>query len=151
MPDAPADLVRQSPLGKSPRVAAWLVGWLVVLAIGAGIGIAYQSWGLMAQQRKEAITRTGGDPDKGPALLVKYGCVNCHNVPGMNAPTGNVGPDLTGVGKRAFIGGVLANTPDNLMNWIVDPQAVDPKSAMPKTGITRDEARDVAAYLYAQP
>ena len=23
----------------------------------------------------------------------EYGCVNCHNVPGMNTPTSNVGPD----------------------------------------------------------
>ena len=35
--------------------------------------------------------------------------------------------------------------------WIVDPRKVDPKSAMPATGITPEDARDVAAYLYAQP
>jgi cytochrome c1 len=147
----PAEAVAQAPFRKSRRVAVWLVGWLMLLAIGAAGGIAYQSWSLMAQQRKEAITRTGGDPDKAPALMVKYGCVNCHNVPGINAPTGNVGPDLAGIGKRAYIAGVLANDPENLMRWIVDPQGVDPLSAMPRTSITADEARDVATYLYAQP
>jgi cytochrome c1 len=151
MSNASGEAVQRSPLGKSRRVGLWLVGTLVLLAIIAGIAIAYQSWALMAQQRKEAITRTGGDPDRAPALLVTYGCVNCHNVPGMNAPSGNVGPSLSGVGKRAYIAGVLANTPDNLERWIVDPQTVDPKAAMPKTGITPAEARDVAAYLYAQP
>ena len=151
MPDALAESLGRSPLAKSRRVALWLIGTLVLLALGAGIGIAYQSWGLMEQQRKEAIARTGGDPDKAPALLVKYGCVNCHNVPGLNAPTGNVGPDLSGIGKRAYIGGVLANNAENLLRWIVDPRAIDPRSAMPKTGITPAEARDVAAYLYSQP
>jgi cytochrome c1 len=151
MPAAPAEAIPRSPLGKSRRVALWLSSTLVLLAIAAGIGIAYQTLSLVAQQRQEAIARTGGDPDKGPALLVKYGCVNCHNVPGLQAPTGNVGPDLAGIGKRAYVAGVLANTPQNLMRWIVDPQDVDPKSAMPNTGISPAEARDVAAYLYANP
>jgi cytochrome c1 len=151
MLDRPAESGDSTPLRKSRRVGLWLVGTFILLLAGAVFGIAYQSWGLMAQQRKEAITRTGGDPDRAPALLVTYGCVNCHNVPGMNAPTGNVGPDLSGVGKRAYIGGVIANSPENLVGWIVDPQSIDPKSAMPKTGITPMEARDVAAYLYAQP
>jgi cytochrome c len=148
---APADPIAPLPLAKSRHVGLWLIATLVVLGIGAGLGIAYQSWGLMAQQRKEAITRTGGNPDQAPVLLVKYGCVNCHNIPGMSAPTGNVGPDLSGVGKRAFIGGVLANDTQNMIGWIVNPRSIDPRSAMPVTGITAGEARDVAAYLYAQP
>ena len=34
--------------------------------------------------------------------------------------------------------------------WIVDPQAHDPHSAMPITGISRTEARDAAAWLYSR-
>ena len=50
--------------------------------------------------------------------------------------------------KRVFIAGVLPNTANNLIEWIVDPQAHDPHSAMPITEITRSEARDAAAWLY---
>jgi hypothetical protein len=50
--------------------------------------------------------------------------------------------------SRLYVGGVLANTPENLVAWIVDPPAHDLLTAMPVTGIGEAEARDVAAYLY---
>jgi cytochrome c1 len=34
--------------------------------------------------------------------------------------------------------------------WIVDPHSVSPKTAMPVTGISIDDARDVAAFLYTR-
>ena len=52
--------------------------------------------------------------------------------------------------NRVYIGGVATNSPDHLIQWIVDPQQFSPRSAMPATGISEAEARDVAAYLYAQ-
>jgi cytochrome c1 len=59
-----------------------------------------------------------------------------------------VGPPLAGVGGRAYIGGVLTNTPEHMVRWIVDPQAVDSLTAMPLLGVSAPEARDIAAYLY---
>jgi cytochrome c len=47
-----------------------------------------------------------------------------------------------------MIAGELPNSPDNLVRWIKDPKAVEPGTAMPDLGLTDDEARDVAAYLY---
>jgi cytochrome c1 len=149
MPAAPSEA--GSPMRKSRTVAVWLVGILVLLAIVAGTSVAYQSWSELQQRRREAIARTGGDPDNGPTLLVKYGCANCHDAPGVSAPAGDIGPDLHQTGRRAFIAGVLPNTASNLIRWIVNPRAIDPQSAMPRTGITPTEARDVAAFLYAQP
>jgi len=43
---------------------------------------------------------------------------------------------------------VLPNAPDNMLAWIRDPQRVDPKTAMPNTGVTPSDARHIAAYLY---
>jgi cytochrome c1 len=57
---------------------------------------------------------------------------------------------LADLRERVYVGGVLWNSSDNLIGWIVDPQRFSPHSAMPATGITEAEARDVAAYLYAQ-
>jgi cytochrome c1 len=59
-----------------------------------------------------------------------------------------VGPPLAGVASRAYIAGVLPNTPENMMVWVRDPQGVDSLTAMPNTGVTASDARDIAAYLY---
>jgi cytochrome c1 len=60
-----------------------------------------------------------------------------------------VGPPLSGLVYRDYIAGVLVNTPDNLMRWIRDPHGVDPMTAMPNTGVTASDARDIAGYLYS--
>ncbi len=46
-----------------------------------------------------------------------------------------------------FIAGELANTQENMIRWVMDPQAVEPGTAMPSLGLTRAEAEDVSAYL----
>jgi cytochrome c1 len=57
---------------------------------------------------------------------------------------------LADIGHRVYVGGVISNTPDNLVQWIVSPQSLSPQSAMPATGITEAEARDVATFLYSR-
>lgn len=47
-----------------------------------------------------------------------------------------------------MIAGELPNTPDNLVRWIKDPKLVEPGTAMPDLGLSDEQARDVAAYLY---
>ena len=59
-----------------------------------------------------------------------------------------VGPPLDHIAQRVYIAGVLPNEPDNMIRWIENPQAVDPKTAMPYMGVTPRDARDIAAYLY---
>jgi cytochrome c1 len=56
-----------------------------------------------------------------------------------------VGPPLLWWSRRTFIAGELPNTPENLVRWIRDPQAVEPHTAMPTLGLSDAEARDVAA------
>jgi cytochrome c len=90
----------------------------------------------------------GGDPDKAPQIIRHYGCGACHTVPGVPGANATVGPSLKGLRDRPYVAGVLANTPDNLVKWIEHPRQIDPKTAMPETGITEKEARHVAAYLY---
>src|SRR5918911_703579 len=97
---------------------------------------------------QEAIRLTGGPPARGKAIIRRYGCVSCHTIPGVRGADALVGPPLTGIASRAYIAGVLPNTPDNMMRWIRDPQSVDSLTAMPNTGVTANDARDIAAYLY---
>jgi cytochrome c1 len=61
-----------------------------------------------------------------------------------------VGPPLDGVGRRAVIAGMLENTPQNLAHWIRHPQSVVPGNAMPDLGLSRQDANDIAAYLYSE-
>lgn len=90
----------------------------------------------------------GGDPGQGRQAIARYGCGSCHEIAGVAGADGKVGPPLTGIADRQYIAGMLPNTPENLVHWIRDPQAVVPGNVMPDMGVTEPDARDIAAYLY---
>lgn len=90
----------------------------------------------------------GGDPAVGATLIRSYGCGTCHTVPGIREADGKVGPPLTEFAHRSYIAGNLYNEPQNLILWIMDPQAIEPGTAMPTLGVTEAQARSIAAYLY---
>ncbi len=90
----------------------------------------------------------GGNAQAGIADLRKYGCSGCHTIPGIEGAHGLVGPPLNQFADRVYIAGRLPNTPENLMLWIQKPQLVIPNNAMPDMGISEQDSRDIAAYLY---
>jgi len=87
------------------------------------------------------------DAARGRKAINQYACVTCHAIPGIVGPNAPVGPPLARIGTRGFIGGVLPNTPENMVRWLRHPQAVNPRSAMPDLGVTERDAHDIAAYL----
>lgn len=89
-----------------------------------------------------------GNAEHGAVLIQHLGCGGCHIIPDISNAKGVVGPPLTGLSRRVYIAGMLRNTPDNLELWIRNPQAVVPGNVMPAMGIDRQDARDIAAYLY---
>jgi cytochrome c1 len=91
----------------------------------------------------------GGNAQAGMADIRKYGCGGCHTISGVQGANGLVGPPLDRFAYRAYIAGRLPNTPDNLMHWIQDPQQVVPQNVMPNMGVTEQDSRDIAAYLYS--
>jgi cytochrome c2 len=113
------------------------------LAAGAAIYAVDQ-----AKQTRRAMAMTGGDPKDALNIITRYGCAACHQIPGARVPGGQAAVPLTDVAERLYLGGAVVNTPENLIRWIVNPKQFDPRTAMPVTGITPGEARDVAAYLY---
>lgn len=93
---------------------------------------------------------TGGNPQRGKELILQYGCNACHVIDGIEGAIGQVGPPLTNIRERSYIAGVLSNTPANMQRWIMDPTEASPKTAMPDLGVTEEDARDIAAFLYSQ-
>lgn len=90
----------------------------------------------------------GGNPTRGRAAIEHYGCATCHTIPGVRGADSLVGPPLTQIASRSYIGGVLTNSPENMIRWIRDPRGVDNLTAMPNLGVTDRDARDIASYLY---
>ena len=90
----------------------------------------------------------GGNADRGRAVIKKYGCSTCHTIAGVRGADGLVGPPLTGIADRMYIGGVARNTPVNMVSWIENPKQFDSKTAMPNVGVTHRDAVDIASYLY---
>ena len=89
-----------------------------------------------------------GDAERGRLLLRQYGCGGCHTIPGVAAARGKVGPPLDRIASRIYLGGVLPNTPENMSRWIREPQAIDPRTAMPDMQVPPQHASDMIAYLY---
>lgn len=93
----------------------------------------------------------GADAVRGKLLLAQYQCGSCHQIPGVAAARGTLGPALESYGRRSYIAGQIPNHPDALARWIVDPASMKPGTAMPAMGVSAADARDMAAYLYALP
>lgn len=89
-----------------------------------------------------------GNIENGRLLLRQFGCGACHEIPGVAAAKGAVGPPLDAVARRVYLGGVLPNSPENMASFIRRPQEIDPRTAMPDLGVTEAHARDMVAYLY---
>jgi cytochrome c len=96
----------------------------------------------------------------GQAVIIKSNCGGCHTIPGIPGANGTFGPNLgptdsappvSGRGMIASFpdGAVPNNSPDDVAAWILDPPSLKPGTAMPKLGLSPDDAAAAAAYLYA--
>jgi cytochrome c len=120
----------------------------IVVIAGGAVAAAVPLYLMEKQNRQTAIDLTGGDPDKGRDAIAVYGCSSCHTIPGIRGADAQVGPPLTKMGTRTYIGGVLKNTPDNMQAWLKDPPGIDSKTAMPNLHLGDQDVKDIACYLY---
>jgi mono/diheme cytochrome c family protein len=88
---------------------------------------------------KEATVDGAPLLNKGRALLAKYKCAGCHNLPGTEKPHE---PPLMNLGTKT--------NRDWLVRWLEKPRAWDPATSMPTFMLTRDDASAVADYLMTQ-
>ncbi len=125
------------------KLAKFMMFFFLV-CIGAVVVVGYEG-----KREKDAYrVATGGLAWRGKQVILEKNCGSCHTIPGIRGAYGVVGPPLFFFSRRTFIAGELPNTPANLVQWIRSPQSVEPKTAMPNLGLSEEQARDVAAYLY---
>ena len=122
-------------------------GLALTLALLAGSLAGCENGG-PSEVEKKAAAMTGGQPSRGKDVIRRYGCSSCHTIPGVEGARGQVGPSLEGIASRAYLAGKLPNTPANMIKWIREPQEVQPGTAMPELGVTEQDGKDIAAYLY---
>jgi mono/diheme cytochrome c family protein len=99
-----------------------------------------------------ASSRTGPGPrtasvEEGKRAIQQHACATCHNIPGITGATKTVGPPLKGMSGRSYIAGVLPNSRENMIAWLMSPPKLKPGTAMPDLGLTEQDALHVAAYL----
>ncbi|CDX56091.1 conserved exported hypothetical protein [Mesorhizobium plurifarium] len=130
---------------------ARLIGGVFVGIVLLAIAVAAATlWSDRRQRvRHESDVATGGVGARAVPIMTANGCSGCHTIPGVPGAQGQVGPRLDGsLADRIYIGGVLANNPENLIRWIRSAREINPHTAMPSTRVTEQQARDIAAYLY---
>src|SRR5215212_11319336 len=135
---------------RSPSTNVALALLAAILFVAAIVGIACEYARERTQLRQHAAAETGGDPRRGEAMFIQYGCGSCHALRHVRTATGMVGPPLDGIALRVIIGGHLANSPSNMEKWIRDPQHVAPGTAMPDLHVGEGDARDITAFLYTR-
>jgi len=96
----------------------------------------FRQWA--AEQQKAAA---------GNAMFQSLSCVSCHTVKGT-AAVGKFGPDLTHLmSRQTLAAGAITNTPENLREWVKNPQVAKPGSLMPSLQLTDEELGQVVSYL----
>jgi len=121
-----------------------------LVAAVAAAGIIADAINERGDIRERAAAITGGDPARGEAMFIQYGCGSCHGLKHVRKATGAVGPPLDGIAVRAMLAGRLENNSANLEAWIRDPQQVSPGTAMPDLNVGAGDARDISAFLYTR-
>jgi cytochrome c len=131
---------------KRPTFSQVLLGIGALFTVVIFVDLAWR--GLHRYPRSPVHDVPGGEVDLGRKAVERYGCGACHVVPGVRQARGRVGPRLVDLRSQGFIAGVLPNSPENLIRWIQAPRDVNPLTAMPNLGVTEEEARHIAAFLY---
>lgn len=135
---------------RSPSTNLTLGALALLIFVGSLIAIGWKYVEQRDRLRMHAAAETGGDPKRGEAMFIQYGCGSCHALKNVRTATGMVGPPLDGIALRVIIGGHLANTPGNMQTWIRKPQQVSPGTAMPDLHVGAEDARDMTAFLYTR-
>jgi cytochrome c oxidase subunit 2 len=107
---------------------------------------AFDDW--IAAQARPAAMPQDELTQRGRDAFLKARCNACHTIRGV-AEESDLGPDLTHVGSRLFIGaGTLPTHRGTLGGWIADTQSIKPGARMPSFDrLDGQSLLAIAAYL----
>ncbi|WP_217585711.1 cytochrome c oxidase subunit II [Lentibacillus saliphilus] len=83
---------------------------------------------------------------EGKELFEANNCMTCHAIGSTGS---NVAPNLTNFGNRTKVAGFMEMTPENLADWIQDPEKFKPGNNMTGTypDVSKEDAEKIAEYL----
>ena len=119
---------------------------LAILAIALALAISGAC--TQAGTGASAALVPGGDAGRGAAVILARECGTCHRIPGIRGADGLAAPPLDWMARRTYIAGRVPNDPETMVRWVRAPETIDPATAMPNLGLSAQQARDVAAYLF---
>lgn len=97
------------------------------------------------EQSQPAVTNDS--VAEGRRIFESTACINCHTVSGTVA-NGRFGPDLTHLMSRdTLASGIVQNTPEQLRQWVKNPDTFKPSSKMPAMQLSDHDLDAVTAYL----
>jgi cytochrome c oxidase subunit 2 len=120
---------------------------LMLLRVYAQSPEDFAAW--IKQQQRPAEQDLSGNTAaaEGQTVFMHSACINCHTIAGTVA-SGRYGPDLTHVASRDTIAsGPVKNTPENLRQWIADPNSMKPGVLMPSMHLNDHDLDVITAYL----
>lgn len=143
-------------MGRIERLELWALVVLMLATAACAGGPAAPAAVRVASAaplgRLTAAPGVAGDPMRGRDLFATIGCGGCHTLRGLPGASGVAGPNLTNVTLRPTLAGEsIPMAPETLARWLVNPADVKPGTPMPSLGLSGEQARDVAAFLYSQP
>jgi cytochrome c oxidase subunit II len=107
----------------------------------------FAAWVKQQQKQANQDLAANAEAAEGQAVFMHSACINCHTVAGTVA-TGRFGPDLTHLASRDTIAsGPVQNTPENLRQWIADPNSMKPGVLMPSMHLNDHDLDVITAYL----
>lgn len=124
---------------------AWRIATIALVLVTAGVITAWATQGRIGEP---VVDVQGGNPELGRDAIRDFGCISCHSIPGVVGANAHVGPPLDNWADRQYIAGRVPNDPETLVLFLLDPKYVDPETAMPVAGLTEEDARNIASYLY---
>jgi cytochrome c oxidase subunit II len=107
----------------------------------------FDAWVKKEQAPSAASASLTPEQLAGKSVFEHNACMNCHTIAGTGAK-GLFGPDLTHVASRETLGsGAFANNPENLKQWIDEPDSFKPGALMPPMHLNEKDLNAVTAYL----
>jgi cytochrome c oxidase subunit 2 len=115
----------------------------MLLRVYAETAEDFERW--LSDQKAPAERNPAGTEGRG--VFLGQSCVNCHRIRGTPA-AGTYAPDLTHLmSRKTLAAGMIPNTPEQLRDWVQDPQKIKPGCLMPAFGLSASERDQIVSYL----